>query len=81
MHADLERLITLQRIDSSIHGAEHRLADEPARIKALDARLDEAQEQVSAAKERIAQNAPPAGTSTRTWFCTRGASRSSATRR
>lgn len=57
MHADLERLITLQRIDSSIHGAEHRLADEPARIKALDARLDEAQQQVSAARERIAQNA------------------------
>jgi uncharacterized protein len=56
MHADLERLINLQRIDSSIHGAEHRLADEPARVKALDARLDEAQQQVSAARERIAQN-------------------------
>jgi len=56
MHADLERLITLQRIDSSIHGAEHRLADEPARIKALDARLDEARQQVSGARERIAQN-------------------------
>ena len=56
MHVDLERLITLQRIDSSIHGAEHRLADEPARIKALDARLDEARQQVSGARERIAQN-------------------------
>ena len=56
MHADLERLITLQRIDSSIRGAEHRLADEPARIKALDARLEEAQHQVAGAKERIAQN-------------------------
>jgi len=56
MHADLERLITLQRIDSSIHGSEHRLADEPARIKALDARLDEARQQVSGARERIAQN-------------------------
>src|SRR3954454_6997554 len=56
MHADLERLINLQRIDSSIHGAEHRLADEPARIKALGARLDDAREQVAAARERIAQN-------------------------
>jgi len=57
MHADLERLIALQRIDSSIHSAEHRLADEPERIKALDARLDEARQQVTAAKDRIAQNA------------------------
>ena len=57
MHADLERLIALQRIDSSIHSAEHRLADEPERIKTLDARLDEARQQVTAAKDRIAQNA------------------------
>jgi len=56
MHADLERLISLQRIDSSIHAADHRLADEPARVKALDARLDEARQHVSTAKERIAQN-------------------------
>jgi len=56
MHADLERLISLQRIDSSIHDAEHRLSDEPARLKALDLRLEEARQQVSAAKERIAQN-------------------------
>ena len=56
MHADLERLISLQRIDSAIHDAEHRLADEPARLKALDHRLEEARQQVSVAKERIAQN-------------------------
>jgi len=56
MHADLERLIALQRIDSSIHGAERRLADEPERIKALDTRLDDARQGVAAAKERIAQN-------------------------
>jgi predicted nucleic acid-binding Zn-ribbon protein len=56
MHADLERLISLQRIDSSIHDAEHRLADEPARLTALDHRLEEARQQVSVAKERIAQN-------------------------
>lgn len=56
MHADLERLISLQRIDSSIHDAEHRLSDEPARLKALDLRLEDARQRVSAAKERIAQN-------------------------
>jgi uncharacterized protein len=56
MHADLERLIALQRIDSAIHDAEVRLADEPARLNALDARLDEARRQVAVAKERLAQN-------------------------
>jgi uncharacterized protein len=56
MHADLERLIALQRIDSAIHDAEARLADEPLRITALDARLEEARQQVAAAREQIAQN-------------------------
>jgi uncharacterized protein len=56
MHADLERLIALQRIDSAIHDAEFRLADEPARLSALDTRLEEARQQVAAAKEQIAQN-------------------------
>jgi uncharacterized protein len=56
MHADIERLISLQQIDSSITGAEHRLADEPLRIEALDARLADARQHVEAAKERIAQN-------------------------
>jgi uncharacterized protein len=56
MHADLERLITLQRIDSSIHDAEQRLADEPVRMQVLDSRLDEARQQVADVKEHIAQN-------------------------
>ncbi|HUR34306.1 MAG TPA: C4-type zinc ribbon domain-containing protein [Vicinamibacterales bacterium] len=57
MHADLERLIALQRIDSEVHDAEQRLADEPARLKALDTRLEGARHQVAAAKEAVAQNA------------------------
>jgi predicted nucleic acid-binding Zn-ribbon protein len=56
MHADLERLIALQKIDSAIHDAEHRLADEPARLQALGAREEEARRQVAAAREQVAQN-------------------------
>jgi predicted nucleic acid-binding Zn-ribbon protein len=56
MHADIERLITLQKIDSAIHEAEHRLADEPVRLQALDRRLDEARAQVADAKERLSLN-------------------------
>lgn len=57
MNADLERLIALQRIDSAIHDAEHRLADEPARITALDSRLEGARQQVAAARDAVAGNA------------------------
>jgi len=56
MHADIERLIALQQIDSSIHEAERRLADQPERISALDGHLQEAQQRVAAVKERVAQN-------------------------
>jgi predicted nucleic acid-binding Zn-ribbon protein len=56
MNADLERLISLQRIDSAIHDADHRLADEPARIKALDTRLDDARQQVATARDAVARN-------------------------
>jgi predicted nucleic acid-binding Zn-ribbon protein len=56
MHADIERLITLQRLDSSIADAERRRADEPARLQALDSRLELARQRVSDAKERSAQN-------------------------
>ena len=56
MNADLERLIALQRLDSAAHDAERRLAEEPDREKALDARLDAARERVAAAKERLADN-------------------------
>ena len=56
MHADLERLIALQHLDSSIHDAERQLADEPARLTALDARLEEARQLVASVKDRAARN-------------------------
>ena len=56
MNADLERLITLQRLDSSILDAERRLAEEPSRLQALETRLDEARQQVAGAKEKLAAN-------------------------
>jgi len=59
MHADLERLIALQRLDSAAQDAERRLAEEPERLKAIDARLDEGRHQVEQAKEHltVSQNA------------------------
>jgi predicted nucleic acid-binding Zn-ribbon protein len=56
MNADLEHLIALQRIDTAIHDAEHTLADEPARLAALDSRLDAARQDVAHAKDAIAAN-------------------------
>jgi len=56
MNADLERLIALQRLDTAAHEAERRLADEPQREQALDARLTAARENVAAAKERLTEN-------------------------
>lgn len=56
MHADLERLIALQHLDSSILDAERQLADEPTRLSALDVRMDDARQKVAAAKERAAAN-------------------------
>ena len=56
MNADLERLIALQQFDSAAQNAERRLADEPERQKALDARLDAARRQVASAKERLTES-------------------------
>jgi predicted nucleic acid-binding Zn-ribbon protein len=56
MHADLERLIALQKLDSAAHDADRRIAEEPERLKALDARLDAAQQVVATAKEQLADN-------------------------
>jgi len=56
MNADLERLIALQKLDSSTHDAEHRLVDEPERLAALDTRLETARQQVASAKQRLADN-------------------------
>jgi len=54
MHADLERLISLQKIDSAADEARRRVAAEPARQEALDARLEAARGAVAAAKDRLA---------------------------
>ena len=56
MNADLERVIALQRIDSAAYDAQRRLAEEPERLKAFDARVESARAAVAAAKERLAEN-------------------------
>jgi predicted nucleic acid-binding Zn-ribbon protein len=56
MHPDLERVIALQRLDSAAHDAQRRLADEPERARALDARLEAARQRVSSARERLTEN-------------------------
>jgi predicted nucleic acid-binding Zn-ribbon protein len=56
MNADLERVLTLQRLDSSIHDAERTLADEPSRLQAIDTRLEGARHEVAAAKTRFSEN-------------------------
>jgi uncharacterized protein len=56
LNADLERIVALQKLVSAAHDAERRLAEEPEREKALEARLTAARERVAAAKERLAEN-------------------------
>jgi predicted nucleic acid-binding Zn-ribbon protein len=56
MNANLERLIALQRLDSTALDAQRRLADEPARQQALDARLETARSRVAAAKSLLGEN-------------------------
>jgi predicted nucleic acid-binding Zn-ribbon protein len=56
MNADLGKLITLQHLDSTASEAQRKLADEPTRLKALDARIDAAKQAVAAAKERLSAN-------------------------
>ena len=56
MHADLERLIALQRLDTAAETARRRLAEETEREKALVARLEGARERLAAAKARLAEN-------------------------
>src|SRR5258705_13381873 len=56
MNADLERLITLQRLDSAADAARRRLADEPERQKALETRLESARQRVTHAKEQFTAN-------------------------
>lgn len=56
MHADLDRLIRLQQIDSAADAARRRIADHPALVQSLDARLASATEALAAAKAKVAEN-------------------------
>ena len=56
MNADLERVVALQKLDSAVHDAERRLADEPERLKALDTQLEAARDQVAASKQHLTDN-------------------------
>ena len=56
MNADLEHLIVLQRLDSTVLDAQRRLADEPGRQQAFDARLETTLAAMAAAKERLGEN-------------------------
>jgi predicted nucleic acid-binding Zn-ribbon protein len=56
MHADLERLIALQKLDTAADAARRTLADEPEHEKALEARLEAARQRVATAKEQLAEN-------------------------
>jgi predicted nucleic acid-binding Zn-ribbon protein len=56
MLADIEHLIALQRLDSAAHDTERRLADEPERTRAFDARLEAIRLKVAAAREHLAEN-------------------------
>jgi hypothetical protein len=56
MNADLERLIALQKLDSTAEAARKKLAAEPEHELALEARLEAARQQVAAAKEKVAGN-------------------------
>src|SRR5262249_20790133 len=56
MYANLERVIALQRIDSAANDARRRLAEEPDRLRTLDARLEAAQQSVATAKARLTES-------------------------
>ena len=56
MLPDLERVIALQKLDTAAHDAQRRLAEEPERGAALDARLEAAKQAVAGAKARLAEN-------------------------
>jgi len=56
MLPDLERAIALQKLDTTAHDAERRIAEEPERARALDARIDAAKQHVADAKAQLASN-------------------------
>jgi predicted nucleic acid-binding Zn-ribbon protein len=56
MDPDLDRLIRLQQLDSIAEAARRRVADHPALVQALDARLASANGALESAKARVAEN-------------------------
>ena len=56
MSPDLERLISLQHLDSTINDARQQLAAHPQLMAGADARLHDAQQVVEAAKQRLKGN-------------------------
>jgi uncharacterized protein len=56
MLPDLERLIALQKLDTTADAARRTLAQEPERERELEARLQNARERVAAAKAHLAEN-------------------------
>jgi uncharacterized protein len=56
MDADLDRLIQLQQTDTFIENARRRIADHPALVEGLDARLASATSGLETAKARVAEN-------------------------
>jgi predicted nucleic acid-binding Zn-ribbon protein len=56
MHADLERVIALQRLDTEAAAARKKLAAIPEREKDFDARLEAAKQRVAETKAQLAAN-------------------------
>jgi uncharacterized protein len=55
MHPDLERVIQLQRLETSVEDARRRIAEEPQLIQALDVRIETARSALALAKQRLAE--------------------------
>ena len=56
MHPDLERLIRLQQLDTFVETARRAVAEHPARVQALESRLDEAKGRLTSAQQALAAN-------------------------
>ncbi len=56
MNADLERLIALQRVDTFAETARRRIAEHPALVQALDAKLSDANDDLASARQRLADS-------------------------
>ena len=56
MHADLERVIALQHLDTAAAEARRKLAEGPERAKTFETRLADAKQRVADAKAKLAAN-------------------------